>query len=199
VTGDRLHRVWKNAADNRIFLSGISPSETWSGPVDLGFRTSHTPALAVPGNRLYLAWKSADGDRMQISISEDAGGSWLQAIDIPGLTSHGPALTVLGTTLYRVWKEVPTDEQMHFSSSPDGKQWSAGPELKELPIEPGLTSHGPALTAGPGGKLYRLWKRDFNEEIMMSVGTVRADGLVDWTPEDPVAGLTSDTPAIANV
>jgi outer membrane protein assembly factor BamB len=184
-------------------ISGISPlSETrWSQEAPLGSHTSHGPALAAdPGGKLYRVFKGAEPDtRMHISLSTDGGQLWTEGIPITrvgggpiGFTSDGPALAFLNNTLHLVWKGVPGDSNMFHATSTDGVKWTGG----EVPIG-GRTLHGPALAAGPGGRLYRLWRLEAGNEIMISKSTsISADGRVQWEAEGPIAGHTSNTPAL---
>ena len=203
VLGGRLHRVWKHADDASMRISGISPPAEafWSQEQPIGGLTSHGPALAAdPGGTLYRVFKGPDGDtRMHISFSTNGGQIWTESIpimrtngEILGRTSEGPALAFLGNRLHLVWKGVPGDASMFHATSTDGVKWDGG----ELPIG-GRTLDGPALAAGPGGRLYRLWRTEAGDEINLSrsIG-IGADGRPQWEPENPVTGHTSSSPAL---
>jgi hypothetical protein len=203
VLGNRLHRVWKGDTDTGMHISGNSDGKEtgWSGDQAIGGQTSHGPALAAdPGGKLYRVFKGAGTDiRMHMSFSLDGGQIWTQDIPVSdvagnpiGFTSDGPALAFLNNRLHLVWKGVPGDFNMFHASSTDGVKWTS----KGLPIG-GVTADGPALAAGPGGRLYRVWKNQTDNAIMISISTnIGADGTVDWTPADPIAGHTSNAPAL---
>jgi hypothetical protein len=184
-------------------ISGISPpNETrWSVEEAIGGHTSHNPALASdPGGKLYRVFKGADPDtRMHISFSTDGGQVFTQDIPITrangqpvGFTSEGPALAFLNNRLHLVWKGVPGDSNMFHATSTDGLKWVGG----EAPIG-GRTVNSPALAAGPGGRLYRLWRTETRDEIMISKSaSIAADGRVQWDPESPISGHTGSSPAL---
>jgi hypothetical protein len=184
-------------------ISGISPpGETiWSGEEAIGGLTSQGPALAAgPGGKLFRVFKGADPDTsMHVSFSADGGQIWTESVQIRrangeliGLTSEGPALAFLNNRLHMVWKGQPGDPNMFQATSTDGLKWDGG----VLPIG-GRTVNSPALAAGPGGRLYRLWRNEARDEMLMSrsVG-IAADGSVQWEPESAVTGHTSNTPAL---
>ena len=203
VLGNRLHRVWKGEGTVGMRISGNSDGKEtgWSPEQAIGGETSHGPALAAdPRGKLYRVFKGGGTDtRMHMSSSLDGGQIWTQDIPVSdgagnpiGFTSDGPALAFLNNRLHLVWKGVPTDFNMFHASSTDGKKWTSTGQ----PIG-GVTAFGPALAAGPGGKLYRLWKDLPDNTIMISTSTsIGADGIVQWTPADPISGHTSNTPAI---
>jgi hypothetical protein len=147
---------------------------------------------------LYCLWKGEGTDtRIFITDSPDAIPYLLlkdgMAI-IQGRTSHGPALTRKDDKFYCLWKGEGSDTRMFISLGDlTGTAWGRPQQVG------GQTSHGPALARGPGGKLYRLWKNSVDNAIMISIGTPISWTSVEWTAQQQIVGLTSNTPSLANI
>ncbi len=96
----------------------------FGGVADIPGGTSAGPALAVVGNRLYVAFKGKTSDHVWYSADTPGklyGGSWTGARQIPqALTVFSPALTATGPTLYSFWIG------QSATSTSDAKLWYAG-------------------------------------------------------------------------
>lgn len=82
----------------------------WATPQPIrGTRSSTTPALAMHGDLMYLAYKDAYG--VLIRFATYNGRSWILHGVLRDYTSdQGPALTSFGQSLYLIYKEAVTGE-----------------------------------------------------------------------------------------
>jgi hypothetical protein len=213
VWNNTLYLTWKAAGATMMSLFSRSADGRWSSPDKIMGHTSNSPALSAgppDPETLYCLWRGADTDtRIYVSYRTDRlefpyhKGVPLED-HLPGdatcRTSHGPALAhtvprYLGDRwfLFALWKGEGTDTRM-FMSSRDRATWYPPQQVG------GQTSHRPALAPGPGGKLYRLWKNSTDTTMMISVSTnIYPIGGVEWTPKQPIAGLTNKTPSLVNL
>jgi hypothetical protein len=68
--------------------------------------TNASPALAVVGDRLYVAWKGRSTDKIFYDWQPDKQifGTWSGQVSEPGaLTHNSPAIAATGPTMYTVW------------------------------------------------------------------------------------------------
>ncbi|MCL2165308.1 MAG: hypothetical protein FWH55_13205, partial [Oscillospiraceae bacterium] len=123
------------------------------------YNTSHGPALAAYGNRLYMVYKGSNTDQRIWRTSFD-GNNWLSSPTSFGSkfsASCGPALAVYDGKLYMAWTDS-SDERSIKIASFNGYTWTD-------PVVTGAnSSHGPALAVFDK-KLYMAWKGNGNKGI----------------------------------
>ena len=170
-------------------LPGVT-MEKYLGGVEV--YTSHSPALAVYNDKLYMAWRGKDLDE-HIRFAYFEGNCWSMQKTAQAqredevCTSHSPALAVYNGKMYMAWKGMGDDEQIWFSFF-DGNRWSLQQQVPDV-----WTSNSPAL-AEYNGKLYMAWKgMGDDERIWFSY----FDGK-RWSEQQVAPDVwTSHSPALA--
>jgi len=80
----------------------------WSAARSLGERTSSSPALAVVGRKIALAWRDASTNGIRIAFTSD-GRRWSASLALPFETTSGPALATHKSRLVVAWRDKRTD------------------------------------------------------------------------------------------
>ena len=147
-------------------------------------KPTYSLALAVFGNRLYMAAKGYKNNNIYIHFMTDSG-TWSPWTQIPGATTHSPALAVFNNRLYMAVKGA-TDYNIYICYMKDSGTWSPWTQI------PGATTHSPALAVF-NNRLYMAVKgaTDYNIYIcyMTDSGT--------WSPWTQIPGATTHSPALA--
>ena len=120
--------------------------------VTLGDASRATPALAVLGNKLVLAWTGTDSPgHLNVMTSTDGyyfGGK----VTLPELSIDGPALAAGGNRLFVAWTGTDSQHRLNVTSSIDGL---AFPPANKVTL-PDTAMFGPAL-AFMNGRVYLAW------------------------------------------
>jgi C1A family cysteine protease len=118
--------------------------------VTLGDTSRVTPALAVLGNKLVLAWTGTDSpSHLNVMSSADAyhfGGK----ITLNEVSFDGPAVAADGNRLFIAWTGTDAQHHLNVMSSTDGRTFGNKATLGDTAL------FGPAL-AFMGGHLYLAW------------------------------------------
>jgi hypothetical protein len=158
--------AWKSSHDEQIYWSTFDDTN-WSAQAAIpGRSTSHAPALAAFGNRLFMFWKGSGGDTRIFYATLPAGalGIWSGGeevsyvrSDAAGMTrevvntdSH-PTAVQRGNSLMLAYRGQPGDSAVWFMAFANA-EWSAP-----------FTIPGAATYTGPGaavldGTLLVAWK-----------------------------------------
>ena len=109
----RLFLAWKgfgnqnlNVAKVALFTSptGAFGIEGLEDKVVLGDTSKRGPALASHNGRLFLAWKGASDDALNLMFSDDNGATFRGKRTFGEFSDHGPALASHNEQLFLAWK-----------------------------------------------------------------------------------------------
>ena len=110
----------------------------------------HTPALAVLGNKLAIAWAGTDSPS-HVNVMTSADGSHFGGKVILGETTiDGPAIAGGGGKLFLAWTGTDHDHHLNVMSSTDGMHFSNKVTLGDT------ARFGPALAFG-NGRVFIAW------------------------------------------
>lgn len=159
------------------------------------FQTSHAPAMASFGGRLYLLWKGLSTRRIWIADGTlprpGLGISWgSEGLVEDNATDTSPAMAGTPEALYVAWKGQGDDVQVWWSKSTDGKIWHSQGFIPAV----GNTSDAPALAA-IGSVVFLAWKGAAGDNrIFWS----KCEDGQNWAPQLEIAGVggTSTGPAL---
>ena len=159
-----LYLAYKGSGTDTNIWYSVYNGNSWSTPPTCfaqidpgGYRrtTSDRPALALYGDKLYMAWKRSDDAQIWFSCTSN-GLTWTIPKYTGGNSTHGPALAVFDEKLYMAWKG--SADRFIWYAAYDGAEWIHKGNLNDYGVN---TSHSPALaTYKDGGreKLYLVWK-----------------------------------------
>ncbi len=182
VNGSSVYVVWEDHAQGHegiYFRRSLNGGATWQNArriaLSLGFAWS--PAIAVSGSNIYVAWNDIAPENYEIYFrkSADGGGTWqsVQRLTNNSGSSDNPALAVSGSNVYIVWKDNTgrEHEAIYFRKSPNGgATWQSAHRFEE---DSGTSLH-PAIAAG-GSNVYVAWHHYVteNSEIYFTRSTDR--------------------------
>ncbi|MDX2100182.1 MAG: hypothetical protein SFW36_20590 [Leptolyngbyaceae cyanobacterium bins.59] len=184
---ERLFLSWKGSGNQNLNIAkvyttdvlGIDGIENLEGKITLPSDSnipSHgtseqSPALASHNGRLFLAWKGAGNDNLNLMFSEDNGASFRGKKTFPTETSyHAPALVSHGGNLFLAWtgREASTGDgnlniaKVTFFGNTAG---GFGIEGLEGKVILGDTSEQSPAVASHNGRLFLAWKGAGNDNL----------------------------------
>jgi len=156
-----LYVVWRGVlypgAGAVAFSTLPSGSSTFSPRQILQPSDARSPAIAVAGSKVYVAWGGANGSVM-LNLSVDGGRSFLPAIPVDTTASWfpmTPRLVATATRLFAVWASSGGNATVpRFATSTDGRNFSAPVDLD---WGFGGADPQPTLALGGGGSVYAAW------------------------------------------
>jgi hypothetical protein len=154
----------------------------------VGIATSHGPAVASLNGTLCLAWKGESESAIYVSLFD--GKTWTPQQKLPVGTSDSPALAALSSKFLLAWKGEGTDVGIYYSTSADGKTWSAQQEIEDI----GGTSNTPAICGASDGNAYMAWKAEPGDNRLF---WSKYDGS-KWSAQQLITSGTSTGPAIVD-
>lgn len=188
-TAGVLYVVWREA----LFLGGgaiafstlPSNASTFTPRRILQASNAESPAVAVVGGRVYVAWSGVNGTVM-VNRSDDGGQSFLpaMAIDVAGSWFQArPRLAASTTRAYAVWTSMGAGTTIRFASSRADGNFSA-------PVSIGTASGSvipePTLAVGGDGDVYAAWV-----DVDLAAGS--HSGLVRLRRADPNGSSWQDS------
>jgi len=164
VSGTIVCVVWEDHAQGHegiYFRRSLNGGATWQNARRIAKSQvfAGSPAIAVRGSNIYVAWSDTDPDSYEIYFrkSVDGGATWQSAqllTDNSGF-SESPALAAGGSNVYLVWKDNTEggQEKIYFRKSSDGgATWKSAQRFTE---NSGTSLH-PTVAAG-GSSVYAAW------------------------------------------
>ena len=104
--GTKLVLVWVDRKTHEIrCATSKNGGKKWTSPRGLRVQSLSTPALAVLGRRLVLAWREAGTNRVCIASTTDLE-HWSPRRALRGKTKSGPALATLKSRLLVAWTDA---------------------------------------------------------------------------------------------
>jgi hypothetical protein len=165
--------AWRAPGNDALMWSARSANGTWSEPQQTGAQTSHGPALARFGNKVYGVWKAPGDESPWWATFNGTGWSAIKPLPVAGgtvLLSDTPTLIPSQSGLTMAYKGSQTDSRIWLSDFQPGGKWSAPRDA--TPSGGGiLTSHGPAIGTQQG-VLRLAWKGvDGDQRVWSSART----------------------------
>jgi len=175
----------------------------WFAPfskVTLGDTSPLTPALASLNGNMYIAWKGAGNDNLNVMVSTDNGQTFSNKFISPETSPQAPALAAHNGNLYIAWKGDGNDQlnvaivNIDAAASPTG--FSNKVVLGDTsPLSPSLAS--------VNGSLYLAWRGDGNDQLNVMVsfdnGSTFGNKFIsgETSTEAPVLGTFNGSLMIA--
>lgn len=152
------------------------------------------PALAFHDNALFLAWRGSGNDNLNVSVSDDRGGSFHGKHTSPETSDDAPALASHNGRLFIAWKGSGNDNinvaVVNRSSSGDIASISNKVTLGDT------TDASPAI-ASHDGNLYLAFKGSGNDNLNVMVSTDNGASFPESRKH--VSGETSsDSPTLVS-
>ncbi|WP_144409553.1 hypothetical protein [Martelella endophytica] len=173
VYDDLLYMAWAGR-DNSVYYKTYD-LQYWGGQQELSdtYNISDTPALAVSGNALHLAWY--DGKQKNILHCSYDGSNWSTANAVTGPnTQNGPALANSDDGLAMTWRNR-ADNSVYWSTcSSDTQDWS-----EPVAIAGAATNDSPGMY-GDDKDVRLVWRG------------AAEDGV--WTSDLPAGGAPNPPP-----
>jgi hypothetical protein len=144
--------------------------EGLEGKVILGDASEQSPALASHNGRLFLAWKGAGNDNLNLMFSEDNGASFRGKKTFLETSYHAPALVSHDGRLFLAWtgREASTgDEKLNIAKVTFFGNTAGGLGIEGLEgkvILGDASEQSPAL-ASHNGRLFLAWKGAGNDNL----------------------------------
>jgi hypothetical protein len=200
--GSTLFIAWTEENDN-LNVSTVALDPVTGAPTDINPASGLSdaspvgPALAVLNGRVYLAWKDAGDDNLNVMVSTDAGPARVSFSDVNKISSAqtSPVAPTLGTndgSLFIGWKGDGNDNLNVAGVLLDplnGRPLAISPPTVLSDTSP----RNPAL-AGLNGNLYLAWKGDGNDNLNVMVSTNEGATFFGKTISPQTS---SDAPALA--
>lgn len=165
--------AWRGATNERIYWSRFDGRSWTDQEAIAGRMTSHAPALAVLGDRLYMFWQgTGDDDRIfHAFLPKGWGPIWSAGIEVTyvstdtsGETRHGvrtsaqPVVCSRGDSLTLAFKGRGEDALWHMPLR--GGEWSGPAQVPAV-----LSSSSPGITTLDGG-LVMAWRAQAPEQTL---------------------------------
>ena len=193
---DQAVVAWKGmGTDERLFYNTSSDGQlfTHQRVIPGTGGTSHSPALAALGEKLFLVWKGIGADQRLFVSSSTDGLTFTDQRVVPGVggSSNAPAIAASRDRLFLAWKGMGADERLFYNSTADGRSFTG---QRQIPGTGG-SSAGPAL-ATSSTRLYVAWKGMNADQRLFFCSS--GDG-VNFTPQQTIPGTggSSHAPALA--
>ncbi len=165
---DNICLGWKGSGNQNLNVAkvytseklGIDGVERLEGKVILGDTSEEAPALASHNGRLFLAWKGAGNDNLNLMFSDDNGATFHGIKTFPDATSHkAPALASHVGGLFLAWTgrgegQLNVAKVTLFGNTAGG----FGIEGLEPWVPLGDTSEEAPALASHNGRLFLAWK-----------------------------------------
>ena len=140
---------------------------TTTAKVILGDTSPKTPALAVNGNLIFLAWRGDGNNNLSVMCSADGGRTFGGKYISPEKSSQAPALCVHNGMLFIAWQGIDNDQLNIAQVNVSG---SAIAGFVNKVVLHDSSPKTPAL-ASLGTNMYLAWKGDSNDQLNVMVST----------------------------
>lgn len=154
VNHERVCKVYEvGEVEGKVFIA----MQYVNGRSLSGEATDKGPSLAVAENKLWIAFKGKDSDK--IFYKSFDGQTWSARQDIPGVTtSHSPQLVLVQNMLFAVYHKEDASKIAYNYLTEAG--WSPQVKLQGLGI-----SKFPGVAAGPSSPLYLAFRGEETPRI----------------------------------
>lgn len=174
---DRLYVAWKGSGNENIniaraqtaTLMGIDGIEGLQDIVTYEFTTETAPAIASQDDLLYLAWKGAGNNQLNLAVSADDGRTFSSATTLGDSSDMAPALASHNGRVYLAWTGE-GEQQLNVArvvliGSTAGTYDIEGIERKAVL---GDTSDGAPALVSCLGRLFLGWRGSGNEDLNLA-------------------------------
>ena len=162
----------------------------------LGDTSTRGPALSSHLGRLFLAWKGAGNDNLNLMFSGDDGATFVGKVTVPDASTHAPALASGPQGLWVAWKGSGNDQLNVARAQLVGNTAGAfgiEPKLGDKTVLGHTSPVGPALAVHQNERVLS-WKGLGNDNLnVMRGGTSGPFGGPSITYQD----FSDRTPALA--
>ncbi len=158
--------------------------------------TDNGPALSFHDNALFLAWRGSGNDNLNVSVSDDRGGSFHGAHTSPETSDDAPALASHNGRLFIAWKGSGND---NINVGVVTRSSSGGIESisNKIILPPSDTTDASPAIASHNGNLYLAFKGSGNDNLNVMVSTDNGASFADSRKH--VSGETSsDSPTLVS-
>jgi hypothetical protein len=174
---ERLLLSWKGSGNDSLntatvpttALLGMVSIAELEEKVTLGDTSNRAPALASHNGRLFLAWKRADDDNLNLAFSDDNGQSFRGNRTLTDTSHHAPALSSHNGRLFLAWTGRGDGNlnvaKVALFANTAGAFGIEG--LEEAAILGDTSEQGPAL-ASHNGRLFLAWKGSGNDNLNLA-------------------------------
>jgi hypothetical protein len=160
--------------------------------VVLGDTSDNGPALAFHNNALFLAWRGSGNDHLNVSVSDDRGGTFHGKHVSPETSDDAPALASHSGRLFIAWRGSGNENinvaVVSRTSSGDVAPFSNKVILSDSSdMSPSIASHN--------GNLYLAFRGSGNENLNVMVST---DNGATFGRKHISSETTTDSPALVS-
>ncbi|QQE89513.1 hypothetical protein [Azotobacter chroococcum] len=171
----RLFLAWTGRGDGNLNVAKVAlfantagdfGIEGLEGKVVLGDTSEQAPALASHNGRLFLGWKGAGNDNLNLMFSDDNGATFKGKITFSDTSYHAPALASHNGRLFLAWTgrgdgNLNVAKVALFANTAGG----FGIEGLEGKVVLGDTSEQAPALASHNGRLFLGWKGAGNDNL----------------------------------
>jgi hypothetical protein len=158
-------------------------------------QSNQSPAAAVYGNRLYLAWTGLDG-RLNMESSAD-GVHFGNKVTFNTFSGSSPALDTFNGRLYIAWTGF--DGRINLASSPDGVRFDRAETFAQTSFKPVVIAKintqaemAPALASFDG----RLWIAWTGSDPQHHLNTMSSADGINFSQVTTYVATSEDAPAL---
>jgi Astacin (Peptidase family M12A) len=197
----RLFLAWKGSGNDNLNVASVDlgPPNNFgiiglSGKMTLGDSSDFGPALVSHGGRLFLGWRGSGNENLNLSFSDDNGGSFHGTKTFGDTSTDAPSLTSHNGRLMMSWKGSGNDNINVanvdlFSGGSSGIDGLSG----KVTIAD-TTDFSPAI-ASHQGVLYLAWRGSGNENLNILAST---DGGASFHDKRVSAETSTDASTLAS-
>ncbi|MDG4787772.1 hypothetical protein O7626_17815 [Micromonospora sp. WMMD1102] len=193
--GGRLFLAWTGQGGEELNVARVVLVGNTAGgfgidgiedKVVLAETSSHGPALASHGGRLFLAWKGSGNDNLNLNFSDDDGRTFHGTRIFPETSQHAPTLASHGGRLRFGW--AGRDEQLNVARVVLVGNTAGGFAIDGLEgnvVLGEISTRSPALTTHDG-RLFLGWKGEGDDNLNLRVSMDGTFGPVGpWMFKQP--------------
>lgn len=133
----------------------------------LGDTSAQGPALASNEGRLFLAWKGAGNDNLNVMCSADDGSTFQGKVTSLDASDHAPVLTSARSGLYIAWKGTGNENlnvgRVQLLANTAGAFWIE-PQFVDKGTLDDTSTVGPGLAVNAGERML-AWKGAGNDNL----------------------------------
>lgn len=200
----RLSLTWKGSGNDslnsaRVSTTALLGMDSIGGleqKVTLGDSSTRAPALASHNARLFLAWKGADNDNLNLAFSDDNGQSFRGSMMFLDTSHHAPALASHNGRLFIAWTGRGDGNlnvaRVALFANTAGAFGIEG--LEDKIILRDTSEDAPAL-ASHGGRLFLAWKGSGNDALNLAFSD---DNGQTFRGNRPFSDTSHHAPALAS-
>jgi hypothetical protein len=195
---------WKGSGNQNLNVSkvqtidtlGVDRIEALVEKAILGETSDKAPALASHNGRLFLAWKGAGNDSLNLMFSDDNGRTFRGIKTLSDTSHHPPALASHNGRLYLAWTgrgegKLNVAKVILFANTAGGFGIEG---LEEKAILGETSEHAPAL-ASHNGRLFLAWKGSGNDALNLIFSN---DNGASFQGKKPFSETSHHAPALAS-